>query len=74
MNIEDIIKTKEKLNSDLRIALATMERSDAVQKIHKKIIENQKHCPHVSTKYNWAIVNDTCPYCGFHFSTGGIIK
>ena len=66
--IDDVIVTREKLDKELRIALSTMERSDKVFEIKKRIIENQKRCPHFDSTYNWAIVNDTCPYCGFHFS------
>ena len=51
MNIDEIITTRERLNKELRIALSTMERSDKVYKIKKEIIENQKACPHFSSKY-----------------------
>lgn len=74
MRIDDIIQTREQLNKDLKIALSTMERKDTIEKIKLAIINNQKHCPHTSSKYNWEITNDTCPYCGFHFNTGGIYQ
>ena len=74
MKIDDIIQTREQLNRELRMALSTMERKDTIEKIKLAMIDNQKHCPHVSTKYNWEITNDTCPYCGFHFSTGGLCQ
>ena len=74
MNIDKIISNKERLNKELRIALSTMERSDKIYEIKKEIIENQKVCPHVSNKYNWAIVDSICPYCGFHFANGGIVN
>ena len=51
-----------------------MEKKDTVKKIRQQIIENQKKCPHVDTNYNLKIINDTCPYCGLHFQTGGEIK
>ena len=70
MNIDDIIRTNDELAHELRIALATMERSDKVAEIRKKIIDNQKHCPHTSSKYNWTIANGVCPYCGFAFDRG----
>ena len=70
MNIDDIIRTNDELARELRIALATMERSDKVAEIRKKIIDNQKHCPHFSAKYNWTIANGMCPYCGFVFDRG----
>lgn len=72
MKIDDIIQTHERLNKELKLALSTMERKDTIQKIKLAIIDNQKYCPHASTKYNWKITNDTCPYCGFHFSTNSI--
>ena len=68
--IEDIIQTHERLNNELRLALATMERSDKIFNIKKQIIKNQLRCPHFDNNYNWAIIDDTCPYCGFHFSAG----
>ena len=69
MNMEEIINTREKLDRELRVALATMERSDAIYDIRKKIIENQRKCPHFSTEYNWAIVDEKCPYCGFSLTS-----
>lgn len=33
MNIDDIISTKERLNSELHTALATMERKDTIRQI-----------------------------------------
>lgn len=74
MNIDDIIQTREQLNRELRMALSTMERKDTIEKIKLAMIDNQKHCPHASTKYNWEITNNTCPYCGFHFNTGGLYQ
>jgi len=73
MTIDEIIKTHEALNRELKIALATMERSNKIYDIKKRIIENQKQCPHFDHNYNWTIANDTCPYCGFHFPTGGTV-
>ena len=74
MNINEIINTHDNLKRQLRNALATMERSEKIREIREAIIENQRKCPHFSNKYNWAIVDDTCPYCGFHFATGGELK
>lgn len=64
MNIDEIISTKERLNNELRTALATMEKKDTIRDIKRAIEENQMRCPHFSTKYNWASKLDTCPYCG----------
>ena len=66
--IDDIIATHEKLERELRVALATMERSDKIFEIKKQIIANQIRCPHVSDKYNWTIAYGKCPYCGFVFN------
>ena len=71
MTMDEIIHTREQLEKELRFALSTMERSNAVFNIKKKIIETQNRCPHFDNNYNWAIIDDTCPYCGFHFSMGG---
>lgn len=65
MNIDEIIKNHEYLNAQLKIALSTMERKDDVQKIRVAIKENQKNCPHISNKYDWAVIDGRCPYCGF---------
>ena len=73
MNIDDIITRREQLDYDLRIALATMERKDTIRDIRLQIMKNQQVCPHHSAQYNWTIVDDTCPYCGKHFSSGGNI-
>ena len=70
MTIDEIIANHEQLDKELRFALSTMERSDAVSNIRQKIIENQKHCPHFSDKYNWTIAYGKCPYCGFVFDAG----
>lgn len=64
MNIDTIIQTREDLESQLRFALSTMERSDKIKNIRLQIIENQQNCPHYSAKYNWTIADNICPYCG----------
>lgn len=64
MNIDKIIENYAHLNEQLKQALSTMERKDDVQKIRLKIKENQNNCPHASSKYNWAIIDERCPYCG----------
>ena len=71
MNIDEIIKTHEKLECELRTALATMERSDKIFEIKKQMIANQSKCPHFSDKYNWTIAYGKCPYCGFVLNVGG---
>lgn len=71
MEMKQIIANHEALNKELRMALATMERSDKVYEIKKKIIENQNQCPHFSTEYSWAVIDGKCPYCGFQLSAEG---
>lgn len=68
MNMDDIIATREELDNQLKVALSTMERKDSIQKIRLDILKNQRRCPHFSNQYNWAIIDDTCPYCGLHFT------
>lgn len=64
MNIEDIISTREFLAHELKAALSTMEMSDKIKEIRKKIEENQNACPHFSDKFQWTWTDDHCPYCG----------
>ena len=64
MIIDDIIYNHDKLEHELKIALSTMEKTDLVKELREKIKANQLGCPHFSDKYNWAIVNEICPYCG----------
>ena len=64
MNIDEIIRNKERLDAELLSALSTMEKKDAIFKIREQIEENQNACPHYSEKYNFVQVNDICPYCG----------
>ena len=71
MNIDEIIKAHSELDRELRIALSTMERSNKIEEIRKKIKDNQAHCPHASAKYNWTIANGVCPYCGFVLDPNG---
>ena len=62
--IEDIIATKQQLEKELRVALATMEKSESIFQIRSKMRVNQSRCPHFDAKYNYVWVDDTCPYCG----------
>ena len=67
-DIMNIVAQRERLDKELHMALATMERSDKIEQIRKQQIANQMNCPHFSSEFNWAVVDNTCPYCGFHFS------
>ena len=64
MTIEKIIESHERLEKELAFALSTMEKKDTIQKIRKQLIELQSHCPHFDSNYNYAIIEDKCPYCG----------
>lgn len=64
MNIETIIEKHNRLDRELQLALATMERKDRIQEIRLEMLENQKNCPHVDNNYNWAMIDGCCPYCG----------
>ena len=72
-DIDLIIQKHEELEGKLLAALSTMERKDNIAKIRLEILKNQRECPHYSTKYNWAIIKDICPYCGMHLNNGGEI-
>lgn len=63
-DINLIIQKHEKLEKQLIAALSTMERKDNIAKIRLEILQNQRECPHYSTKYNWVEVEGKCPYCG----------
>ena len=67
MNMTEIISKYKSLNFELKRALATMERKDNIREIREQIIENQRQCPHISDEYNWAPIENACPYCGFEF-------
>lgn len=64
MTIEQIIHNKESLNTQLKLALSTMEKKNTINEIKLAIKENQNMCPHFDSNYNWAIIDDICPYCG----------
>ena len=64
MNIDNIIEAHNRLERELQIALATMERKDTIREIREAILEIQNKCPHFDHNYNWEIVDDKCPYCG----------
>ena len=66
MNIDEIMVKHAQLEHDLNLALATMERKNEIKRIREEILNNQDHCPHFSEKYNFAIIDGICPYCGKH--------
>lgn len=64
MNMDEIIQTHESLEQQLKIAVSTMEKKDTIRDIRARMIENQNRCPHFNFNYNWAVVDEKCPYCG----------
>lgn len=63
-DIDTIIHDKEMLDEILRNALSTMEKKDTIKETRLRLLELQQHCPHYSTKYNWTMNDNICPYCG----------
>lgn len=62
MNIEEIMMERQSLENDLKAALSTMEKKDAIFLIKDELKELQLLCPH-STRFNKNEENK-CPYCG----------
>lgn len=66
MDINEIKVKYNNLNRDLRQALSTMEKTDAVKIIRDQIKELQIACPHSNGTFDFS--NDKeCPYCGKKF-------
>ena len=63
MTIKEIIDKTDILCYNIKVAAATMDRKDELFELRQQLKEIQSNCPHVSQEYNWAIVNDMCPYC-----------
>ena len=63
MTIKKIINKTDILCYNIKVAAATMNKKDELFELRRQLKEIQNNCPHVSQEYNWAIVNDTCPYC-----------
>lgn len=70
MNIDQIIHDREVLKETLNHALSTMDLKDDIREVHLKLLELQSQCPHYSTKYNWTMTDDICPYCGKRIGGG----
>ena len=64
MTIEEIMARRDELNQKLHVALASMQKTDEVILLREAIKENQRQCPHFSAEYNFAVVDNICPYCG----------
>ena len=66
MDINDIKTKYTNLNNDLRKALSTMEKTDAVKIIRDQIRELQLTCPHNNGEFDFSNAKE-CPYCGRKF-------
>jgi len=66
MDITSIKEEHEKLNRELKHALARMEKTDRVFVIRDAIKDLQKLCPHDNGNYDFSNTEE-CPYCGKHF-------
>lgn len=64
MTIDEIIEKHRVLNSELRLAVASMDRKNTITLIRERMKKLQEQCPHVSVEYDWEPVNGECPYCG----------
>ena len=71
MNVANIIKQREVISRKLAFALSTMDKKDAIKELRKQLIDLQEQCPHFDSNFNWAIVDDECPYCGKVILFGG---
>lgn len=67
MTIDEITFRMSELNSQLKQAIATMERSDKVKYIRSLIKEIQAECPHASDEFQIDEKHRVCPYCGKNF-------
>lgn len=66
MDINSIKNKYESLNTELKQALARMERTDKVIVIREAIHDLQRLCPHDNGSFDFS-TTDSCPYCGKHF-------
>ena len=66
MDIENIKAKYNKLNAELKEAVARMERTDRVFIIRDAIKELQALCPHGNGTFDFSDA-DKCPYCGKKF-------
>ena len=66
MDINDIKTKYTNHNNDLRKALSTMEKTDAVKIIRDQIRELQLTCPHNNGEFDFSNAKE-CPYCGRKF-------
>lgn len=66
MDITSIKVKYETLNSELKQALARMEKTDRVFIIRDAIKDLQKLCPHNNGSYDFSDTEE-CPYCGKKF-------
>lgn len=63
MKVEEIMARRRKIETDLRIALSTMEKKETIHILRQNLIDLQNKCPHFSLEHNFAIIDGKCPYC-----------
>ena len=66
MDINKIKVEYQSLNTELKQALARMDRSDRVFIIREAIQDLQHMCPHNNGSFDFK-TTDYCPYCGKKF-------
>ena len=66
MDIENIKVRYDDLKTQLKQAVARMERTDKVFAIREAIKELQTLCPHGNGSFDFSDA-DECPYCGKKF-------
>ena len=64
MNVANIIKQREVISRQLTLALSTMNKKDTIKQLREQLIDLQAQCPHFDSNFNWAVIDDKCPYCG----------
>ena len=67
MTVQEVLVNRRRLESELQMALATMEKKNTIHRIKQQLENNQKQCSHTDSNYNWSEQGEQCPYCGMHF-------
>ena len=60
----EVFEKRNNLERELINALQTFEKKDNIKFLRKQLRELQAECPHFDKTYNFAFVDDCCPYCG----------
>ena len=65
MDTEVIHVKYRELSNEIKLALATMERSDRVKELRQELVALQNQCPHTYANGTFARnENDRCVFCG----------